>query len=54
MNRLTNGWSFLHCLRSSARRGLQMPDIVCCVVGVGIEGLISSPNMEDLLYGRGL
>lgn len=23
----TNGWSFLHCLRSSAKRALQIPDI---------------------------
>lgn len=26
--KLTNGWSFLHCFRSSARRGRQIPDIV--------------------------
>jgi len=26
--KLTNGWSFRHCFRSSARRGLQIPDIV--------------------------
>ena len=25
---LTNGWSLRHCLRSSARRALQMPDIL--------------------------
>lgn len=26
-SQLTNGWSFLHCLRSSAKRGLQIPDM---------------------------
>jgi hypothetical protein len=25
---LTKGWSFLHCLRSSARRGLHIPDML--------------------------
>lgn len=24
----TNGWSFLHCLRSSVKRGLQIPDMI--------------------------
>ncbi len=27
MTEHTKGWSFLHCLRSSARRALQIPDI---------------------------
>ena len=29
--RHTKGWSFLHCLRSSARRALQIPDMVAYV-----------------------
>lgn len=27
---LTKGWSLRHCFRSSARRALQIPDIVYC------------------------
>lgn len=29
---LTNGWSFLHALRSSPRRAIAIPDILRCVV----------------------
>lgn len=34
----TKGWSFLHCLRSSWRRIMQIPDMVSCFRVVYGEG----------------
>ncbi len=38
----TKGWSFRHCLRSSANRGLQMPDMLSLAKGRGRMCLVSA------------